>query len=698
MDGNDSFAGTLPVPNSEGTNGPFKTLTRAQQAVRFAKGAVEGPITVEIRGGNYFLSAPLSFAAADSGSASQPITWEGYPGDPQPVISGGVQLTGWRSSSGNMWVLTLPASFQNFEALYYNDQRRFRPTTTSTYLTLNPVLVSQPETNCTEVYGSEYRCSDRFQYQPGDLSAAYHDITDVEIVSFENWTVSRMRLQSVDQTQQIAYLTGNVQTGKYYGFIAGHRYLVQNVMESLATPGQWYLDRATSPWTLYYLANPGENPNTDTVIVPQLPQVLVASGLQYVTFTNLTLAHDDYTVPSAGLAGISGETEVPSAVSFNTSSDITLNGVTIDHTQGWGLEFEGTAAEGQGNTVKNCLLYDLGTGGLRLGQLAGAKDTDSTVAQYNNISNNMIFSGGRFLPGGENTGIWIGSSHHDTASNNAVYDFYTGAIELGESPRGEPTFTHDDVIEYNLLYNLGQGVTSDMGCFHAASADNTGNEIRNNLCHDVTNDLSPVGYGGNGIYLDNSTQNVTVENNLVYRVSDTALFLNDGSAGNIVTNNIFAYGKYGMLRRGTTGGPGDFTATYNIYYYDIGALQNLPSNWSCASDCAQQFTMDYNTYWVSSGTASEFITTVAGNPNQVANAYNLAGWQAAENEDIHSQDANPGFSDPVYPADDYTFEGSPPPGFVPFSTADVGPTGLSAPPTPVPEAFPLQLLNQSTGF
>ena len=54
--------------------------------------------------------------------------------------------------------------------------------------------------------------------------------------------------------------------------------------DELTQPGQWFLDRSTTPWTLTYLANPGENPNTDTVIVPQLTQFLVASNLQYVTF------------------------------------------------------------------------------------------------------------------------------------------------------------------------------------------------------------------------------------------------------------------------------------------------------------------------------------------------------------------------------------------------------------------------------
>jgi len=73
------------------------------------------------------------------------------------------------------------------------------------------------------------------------------------------------------------------------GFFPDHRYLIEDVKEALKKPGEWYLDRCTDPpgctnsdgtWTLTYLAKPGENPNKQSVIVPQLPQLLAAEGLE----------------------------------------------------------------------------------------------------------------------------------------------------------------------------------------------------------------------------------------------------------------------------------------------------------------------------------------------------------------------------------------------------------------------------------
>ena len=697
-DGNDIvFSGTLPAPNQSNTDGPFRTLQRAQQAVQAAKGHAIGPITVEVRSGTYYMSAPLSMTYIDGGNAQQPITWEGYPGDPQPLISGGQPLTGWQAGAGDLWTLQLPASFQNFEALYVNGVRHYRTQTSSGYLTLNPVILSAPVTNCTEPYGTGYRCSDRFSFNPGDLPASFHDLTDVELVAFEDWTVARMRLQSIDIGQNVAYLTGPMNSGQFSGFLAGHRYLVQNAQEYLNQPGEWYLDRSTSPWTLEYLAMPEEDPNTEEVIAPQQSQLLVAHQLQYVTFQNLSFAHDNYTVPPQGHPGSSGETSSTAALSFNQCSNISLSRLTVSHTQGWAMEFIGTSTAGVGNTLSGSALYDLGAGGVRVGLIPGPNGTDATVTQYNTLINNMIYSGGRFLPGGEGTGVWIGSSHHNTISNNDVHDFYNGAIELGQSVNAS-TFTHDNLVEYNLLYNLGQGVTSDMGCIHVASSNNVGNQILNNVCHDVTND--PAGYGGNGIYLDSNSQNVQVQNNLVYRVSDTALYVSTGGLGHVINNNIFAFATQGMMRRGPAVPGGSFTATHNIFLYDIGPIQRVPGDWGCQGNCTSAFVLDNNIYWNTSGAVPSFVTTTIGNANKIAGTYNLSQWGSQFSEDVHSSNINPEFVNPAYPQDDYSLlPGSPSQtiAFEPFSVSAAGPqTAFTV--VSVPAAFPLQLLNPLTDF
>ena len=113
--GDDSWTGHLPEPapgGARGTgSGPFRTIARAQRAIRELKAAdrLQGPVTVYLRGGTYFLSEPLTFTSADSGTAAAPITYAAYPGE-TPVLSGGVPVTEWERRDGEIWAgkLSLP--------------------------------------------------------------------------------------------------------------------------------------------------------------------------------------------------------------------------------------------------------------------------------------------------------------------------------------------------------------------------------------------------------------------------------------------------------------------------------------------------------------------------------------------------------------------------------------------------------------
>ena len=100
LEGKDNWSGTLEAPNAAKSDGPFATLDRARRAVHdVKKGSRNTPIVVMVRGGTYFLSAPLKFDRGDSGKANAPVVYDAYPGE-KPIISGGRRITGWSNSSG----------------------------------------------------------------------------------------------------------------------------------------------------------------------------------------------------------------------------------------------------------------------------------------------------------------------------------------------------------------------------------------------------------------------------------------------------------------------------------------------------------------------------------------------------------------------------------------------------------------------
>ena len=69
------------------------------------------------------------------------------------------------------------------------------------------------------------------------MNPSWRNLTDIVIDDFENWTVAKLHVASVDAVAHIAYLTGTTTQRATFGFTLGHRYLVENVPDALNQPG-----------------------------------------------------------------------------------------------------------------------------------------------------------------------------------------------------------------------------------------------------------------------------------------------------------------------------------------------------------------------------------------------------------------------------------------------------------------------------
>jgi hypothetical protein len=99
--GDDSNAGTLASP--------LLTIAGAQAQVRAINSNMTGDIMVYLRGGTYTISSPIVFTAADSGTNGFHVIYEAYNSE-VPVISGGVQVTGWTLDHGSVYKASLSRS------------------------------------------------------------------------------------------------------------------------------------------------------------------------------------------------------------------------------------------------------------------------------------------------------------------------------------------------------------------------------------------------------------------------------------------------------------------------------------------------------------------------------------------------------------------------------------------------------------
>jgi len=761
--GNDAWSGTLPAPNTGSSDGPFATIAKAQTAVQGILSNPQGrtqTILVQIRQGTYYLTQPLSFSTADSGTSQLQVNWENYPSE-IPIISGGLQVGGgsglsWKNVSGNEWQVSLPASTQYFEQLFYNQQRRLRPRLGGSlgayYRVAATVYLAgsssgpAPDPNCSVyVSGSGWECFDRFQYSASDpISASWTNLNapyptgDIEVYDFEKWMVAKLRIKSIDTGSNIIYFTGpTYQENPDFGFIVNHRYVVENLKDSLTQAGQWFLDRSSSPWTLTYLANAGENPNTDSVIVPQASQVMVATGLQYVTFTGLTFEHDNFIVPAVGYPSPRQDPGITGALTCLNCQNVTFNGDVVTQTTGGGIELytSNTSAATASNTVENAGLYDLGAFGIRVGMPPVYTDTDADVPHNTTIQNTLIASYGRVFP--RAIGLIQGDAHDNTYTQNDIYDGYHSGVEICAlgCPWGSQNSSgsFNNVTEFNHIYNIGQGLTDDMGCiYYNTGGPNhyaTGNKVLNNKCHDVTDahTQDSDGYGGQGLYLDAQTGAVEVENNLVYRVSSNTMHISNGPAmaggANVIQNNIFSYGRMGIFELSNPYASNscssspilEFNAMNNIAYFDKKYTDGFSVQKGCTYSCGFAYTqyqmLSGNLYWRTDGafatdsqafhiqpTASSPLCDTLNSSGTDWTYYTFSGWQGTGEDAQGTAQTNPGFANPVYPTDDYTLSSSPTPGFVVFDPSQAGRQSAVIQAPTIPATFVTAPLNPATDY
>ena len=234
---------------------PFATLQRAQRAVRELKqsGKLDGPVTVYLHGGTYWLQEPVVFWPEDSGTASAPITYAAAPGE-RPVLSGGRPITGWRKFDDKLWAADLPdvkAGHWRFNQLYFGGEPRTRARIPNEgFLRVAACPEGTPKT------ANYHKACQTFEFKPGDIRADWSNLQDVEVIVYHFWTDSHLPIKSVDTTSNLVTFACKATKTFTDDFTEdGARYIVENVFEGLDAPGEWYLNRHTG--VLFYYPKAG---------------------------------------------------------------------------------------------------------------------------------------------------------------------------------------------------------------------------------------------------------------------------------------------------------------------------------------------------------------------------------------------------------------------------------------------------------
>lgn len=705
-DGNDSWSGTRPEPNAEGTDGPFATLDRARLAVRELKASEDRkePVTMMVRGGKYFLEETLVLTAEDSGTPECPVIYTAYPGE-QPILSGGRIITGWQPYKDEIVCCALPevrAGKWHFRQLFFNGERQIRARwpnydpDDSLYTGWAFVVSAIPE---------DAECPVAFRYEPGTFPRRWAKPTQAEVFVIPGfgWLNDIIPIKEIDEESCTITLTRAAQPEEIKAPIAlraGNRFYVENVLEELDQPGEWCLDSESG--TLYFWP-PGDL-GSGEVVAPATERLVELCGtadqpVSHVKIAGFTFAHTLSLFPPAApqyKSPNSGRT-----VYLEQAEDCTIQDNLFDQVGGDAIGLQDYNARNRivGNEIAypggyGIFLASFNSGYCKLHPKSGdspgppawhehLEDREAVVKAWpktieNVISRNHIHHCGIIEKHGAGIAFFGISSVDNVISHNLIH--HTARFGIGlMSGFGRV------IIEYNELHHLSLetadtgGICSNRWYVHEEDEELAkGNIIRYNIVRDVIGAAASEGkwepegpragggristpYYGWAIYFDNGPMDVTVYGNILVRNTLGGLMISHYGRNVVFENNIIVDSEHNQVYVLVGGEMSGNRFGRNIFYYtNPNAALFRFTKW----DERVMADSDHNLFFH----AGDQPLAVLGLPDEET----FAKWREL-GYDAHSVMADPKFVDPEH--DDYRLQPESPAlklGFQPLDISQIG--------------------------
>ena len=248
------------------------------------------------------------------------------------------------------------------------------------------------------------------------------------------------------------------------------------------------------------------------------------------------------------------------------------------------IKFEGAntialfAQNGTNITVKNCEFIN-NNEAIYTWNIANCQIINNIVK--NSLTNGITILGKVSKPSIINsntvtrTGIWPGMSFSGDETNNAIRGdgddlTISGNITDSTGYNGIQFQGNNVDVSTNIVKNSTLIKDDGGGIYTWGGGLITNRKVRNNLIINVLgapNGAASAPNNARGIYLDGSTNNVELTNNILYNIQGAAFFLNNNTGITIRNNTAVNYG---------TGSSGDFRAGLSMQRFDtLQLLRNI---------------------------------------------------------------------------------------------------------------------------
>lgn len=572
-------------------SGPVSTPQAARDAAR----AAAKPVRIVVSEGTYSLTEALVLSPEDS-----QVIWEAAPGA-RPVFTGGRAIKGWKQAEGGLWTAEVPeakAEKWPFIQLWINGRRAMLARTPNKgYFNIAEAAgasvfpgITTPEFHAFSLYPEHFAILK-------DIPADQRDAALITVT--HAWAVGQCRIQALDEPTRSVQIKGRSRY-PFVTFEPDQRYWLENFRSALDTPGEWFLDQTAR--VLYYHPLPREDMTKAEVIAPVADQFITIKGADDIAFKGLSFQHSQYVYPKEGLHDGQAAATVGASIELENSTGIRFENCEVAHTGTHAIYFKNGCSN---STVLHCHLKDLGGGGVRIAEVS--RPEEDRLCHDITVEDCIIQHCGRLHPSA--CGVLITHARNCAVIHCDIGDLYYTGVSIGWNWGYGESMGRENRVENNHIHHLGWAYLSDMGGFYGLG-NAPGTVIRGNHVHHIVSHR----YGGWGLYTDEGSGDVLMENNLVHDTSESGFHQHYGYA-NRIKNNIFAFGKKAQIQRSRNEGRLTFTYERNIVMWDPASplLDGGEWNWKPLEkvergDPKDSVIFRKNLYWPTDGKIPALLT------------------------------------------------------------------------------------------